>query len=250
MPLQLSMALGAGETTLLRLTTAYAMLVNGGQADHADPDRPGPGPQRPHHLPARPARPVPAARPMSLAAAAAGPAGSARAGRRPGQRLSGGLHAAGRGGARHRPADRARSASRWPARPAPPTTAFDTWFVGFSPDLAVGVFVGFDEPPDARPTEGDRLQRGGADVPRLHGRRRWRTSRPSRSASLRHPAGAGQPDTGRLAARRRQAASIWEAFKPGTVPTGEAVVIDGGYNPGRPGGVAPAGDPGRLAGLY
>ena len=27
----LSMALGAGETTLMRLTTAYAMLVNGGK---------------------------------------------------------------------------------------------------------------------------------------------------------------------------------------------------------------------------
>lgn len=31
MPLQLSMALGAGETTLLSLTTAYAMLANGGK---------------------------------------------------------------------------------------------------------------------------------------------------------------------------------------------------------------------------
>jgi penicillin-binding protein 1A len=31
MPNQLSMALGSGETTLLRLTTAYAMLVNGGK---------------------------------------------------------------------------------------------------------------------------------------------------------------------------------------------------------------------------
>ena len=31
MPQQLSMALGAGETTLLRLTNAYGMLVNGGK---------------------------------------------------------------------------------------------------------------------------------------------------------------------------------------------------------------------------
>ncbi|MDR2412288.1 MAG: PBP1A family penicillin-binding protein, partial [Holosporales bacterium] len=31
MPRQLSMALGAGETTLLRLTTAYGMLINGGR---------------------------------------------------------------------------------------------------------------------------------------------------------------------------------------------------------------------------
>ena len=31
MPQQLSMALGSGETTLLQLTSAYAMLVNGGK---------------------------------------------------------------------------------------------------------------------------------------------------------------------------------------------------------------------------
>ena len=31
MPEQLSMALGAGETTLIKLTAAYAMLVNGGK---------------------------------------------------------------------------------------------------------------------------------------------------------------------------------------------------------------------------
>ena len=31
--------------------------------------------------------------------------------------------------------------------------SFDTWFVGFSPDLAVGVFVGFDEPRTLGPKE-------------------------------------------------------------------------------------------------
>ena len=31
MPEQLSMSLGAGETTLMKLTAAYAMLVNGGK---------------------------------------------------------------------------------------------------------------------------------------------------------------------------------------------------------------------------
>ena len=39
-----------------------------------------------------------------------------------------------------------RSASRWPARPAPRSDARDIWFVGFSPDLAAGVYVGFDNP--------------------------------------------------------------------------------------------------------
>ena len=35
---------------------------------------------------------------------------------------------------------RAQSASRWPARPAPRTNAKDIWFIGFSPDLACGVY--------------------------------------------------------------------------------------------------------------
>ena len=35
MPLQLSMALGAGETTLMKMTTAYSMFANGGKKIHA-----------------------------------------------------------------------------------------------------------------------------------------------------------------------------------------------------------------------
>ena len=34
----------------------------------------------------------------------------------------------------------------WAVKPAPPIKSFDTWFIGFSPDLAVGVFAGFDKP--------------------------------------------------------------------------------------------------------
>ena len=56
LPPYLSFALGAGETTLLRMVGAYAMFDNGGRKIAADPDRPHPGPLRPHHLQARPAR--------------------------------------------------------------------------------------------------------------------------------------------------------------------------------------------------
>ena len=49
----LSMSLGAGETTVMRMTAAYSMFVNGGTPHQADPDRPHPGPQRPDHLPPR-----------------------------------------------------------------------------------------------------------------------------------------------------------------------------------------------------
>ena len=48
LPPYLSYALGAGETTLLRMVAAYAMIDNGGRRDQADADRPHPGPLRPH----------------------------------------------------------------------------------------------------------------------------------------------------------------------------------------------------------
>ena len=38
LPPLLSMSLGAGETTLLRLTAAYGMLVNGGHKITSKPD--------------------------------------------------------------------------------------------------------------------------------------------------------------------------------------------------------------------
>ena len=38
----------------------------------------------------------------------------------------------------------------------------DVWFVGFSPDLAVGVYLGYDKPRHDRPRR-DRRPSGGAD---------------------------------------------------------------------------------------
>ena len=46
MPPMLSMSLGAGETTVMRMTTAYSMLANGGRRIKPTLDRPHPGPQR------------------------------------------------------------------------------------------------------------------------------------------------------------------------------------------------------------
>ena len=46
LPPYLSFALGAGETTLLRMVGAYAMFDNGGKQGPADADRPHPGPLR------------------------------------------------------------------------------------------------------------------------------------------------------------------------------------------------------------
>ena len=50
LPPYLSFAFGAGETTLLRMVTAYAMFDNGGRRVQPDADRSYPGPLRPHRL--------------------------------------------------------------------------------------------------------------------------------------------------------------------------------------------------------
>ncbi len=47
----LSMALGAGETTVLRMAAGYSVFANGGKRSPADPDRPHPEPLRPDDLP-------------------------------------------------------------------------------------------------------------------------------------------------------------------------------------------------------
>ena len=48
----LAMSLGSGETTVLRMVSAYSVIANGGKQDQADADRPHPGPLRQDDLPA------------------------------------------------------------------------------------------------------------------------------------------------------------------------------------------------------
>ena len=104
----------------------------------------------------------------------------------------------------------------------------DAWFVGFTPDLAVGVYIGYDKPrhlgrgatgghlaaPIVKrfPEGGARRQAGGA-VPRAAGIK----LDPHRSRK-----------TGMRAGRRRTAGVILEAFKPGTAPPDSYSVI--GYS--------------------
>ena len=147
MPRLPSMGLGAGETTLLRLTTAYAMIANGGSAlrptliDRIQ-DREGRTIYRtdphicfdcwnvgwaheagamplPRHTPARVTDPVTAYQMTSILQGVVQRGTAAR------------LAALGRTLA---------------GKTGTTNDAQDAWFVGFSPDLAVGVYVGFDEP--------------------------------------------------------------------------------------------------------
>jgi penicillin-binding protein 1A len=95
----------------------------------------------------------------------------------------------------------------------------DTWFVGFSPNLAVGVFVGFDQPVPlggreqgatvAAPAFRDFMAAALQDTPGI---------------PFRVPPGVRMvrvnATTGRLAEAGDKSV-IFEAFKPGTEPTGD-----------------------------
>ena len=145
MPLQLSMALGSGETSLIRLTTGYAMLVNGGKRiqptviDRVQ-NRHGKtvfrherrlckrcntaswGGDKPPQVPDIRDQIVDEASAYQVVSMLEGVV----------QRGTG----------------RRIKSLNWPLAGKTGTTneSRDTWFIGFSPDLAVGVFVGFDNP--------------------------------------------------------------------------------------------------------
>ncbi len=103
----------------------------------------------------------------------------------------------------------------------------DTWFVGFSPDLVAGVFVGFDQPHSlgrretgasvAAPAFRDFMQQALADQP---------------ATPFRIPPGIElvriNPTTGALA-RPDEKNAILEAYKPGTEPSSSnsGVVVGG-----------------------
>ena len=91
----------------------------------------------------------------------------------------------------------------------------DAWFVGFSPDLVVGVYIGYDKPRSLG-TRRDRRRARGADLHRVH------EDGAGRQAADAVPRPAGPRTSSRSTARpgfARQgggAGIILEAFKPGT----------------------------------
>ena len=224
MPELLSMALGAGETTLLQLTTAYAMFVNGGKRivptvlDRIQ-DRYGKTVFRHDTRPCpdcrnirwhRQAEPeIPDTRPQVIEASTAYQVVSMLQGvvqRGTGRQL--------------------RDVGR-PLAGKTGTTddAFDTWFIGFSPDLAVGVYVGFDRPKSLGPRE------QGASVAApifkqfvseaLAGEPVIPFRVPPGIRLVRVNAQSGLP------ARPGERNVILEAFRPGSEPAGQGPVLDG-----------------------
>ncbi len=224
MPRILSMALGAGETTLLRLTAAYAMLVNGGKRitptliDRIQ-DRHGRTVFRHDARPCVNCRgaaievnevpEVPDTRPRVADPRSAYQVVSMLRGavlRGTGRRVS----------AVHKPLA---------GKTGTTNESFDTWFIGFTPDLAVGVFVGFDAPRSlgagesgssvAAPIFRDFMAAALRDQPAIPFRI------PPGIRLVRVNAATG------LLARPGDRNVILEAFKPGTEPTGEEGVLDG-----------------------
>jgi penicillin-binding protein 1A len=229
MPRVLSMSLGAGETTLIRLTTAYAMLVNGGRRikptfiDRVQ-DRSGATIFRHDQRdcigcwgddwtfgmvpPALPDTREQIADPASVYQVVAMLEGVVQRGT--GRRIAElGRPLAGKTGTTN--------------------NNTDTWFIGFTPDLAVGVFVGFDEPKTLGPKDTGSnvaapvfktfMRDALADQPIIP----FRTPPEIRLVRI-------NAETGQLA-RPGDRRVFLEAFKPGTVPRGDQAVLDGGYAP-------------------
>ncbi len=224
LPEILSMALGSGETTLLRITTAYAMLVNGGKRitptliDRIQ-DRHGATIFRHdrrncvncratfwtrQEIPAIADTRKPVTKPGSAYQVVSMLKGVVDRGT--GRRIRAvGKPLAGKTGTTN--ADK------------------DTWFIGFSPDLAVGVFVGFDTPKTL-----GRRETGSSVAAPLFRDFMAAALEKKKAIPFRIPPGIRlvrvNAATGELA-RAGDKKVIYEAFKPGTVPTGRAEVLEG-----------------------
>ena len=227
-----ALALGAGETTLMRMTTAYGMFVNGGRRitpiiiDRIQ-DRTGrsvfrrdqrecpecnaewrrPSARRPCRIrAAQVLDPVTAYQIVSMAE-----------------------------GVVQRGTATSVNALGFPLGGKTGTTNDykDAWFIGFSPDLVVGVWAGFDQPRDmgegetggriAAPIFRDFMREALRDTPptpfRIPG------GRAARAHRLRAPASCRAPDT---------TDTILEAFRPDTEPTREVAsspFVFGGTDP-------------------
>jgi penicillin-binding protein 1A len=234
MPQVLSMSLGAGETTVMKLTNAYAMLVNGGKQitpsliDRIQ-DRWGRTVYRHDNRPCQgcsddswhgQAAPlIPDTREQVIDPATAYQMVSLLEGvvqRGTGARIAAvGKPLAGKTGTTN--------------------DNFDNWFVGFAPDLAVGTYVGFDTPQtlgsketgasSAAPVFQEFMEKALAGQPAIPFRI------PPGIRLVRVNSKTGLPTT------PDDRNVILEAFKPGTEPNAQRSVLDGSGVDGAEGNV-------------
>jgi penicillin-binding protein 1A len=229
MPPQLSMSLGAGETTLMRLTTGYAMLVNGGKRvapnliDRVQ-DRNGRTVFR-HDERAcdgcasaewanAPVPKIPDTRERVADATSA-------------YQMVRMLEGVVRRGTGRRIAELGKPLA---GKTGTTNDNVDTWFIGFAPDLVVGAYVGFDTPR----TLGRRDTGSNVAAP-LFKSFMAEALKDQPEIPFRAPPGIMHvrinTETGTLA-KPGDKNVILEVFKPGTEPTEATQVIDGGYAAG------------------
>lgn len=239
----LSFALGAAETTLMRMTTAYSMLVNGGKRITPSlfdrvVDRHGKTIYRHDKRPCEgcnaqawdggPPPRIPDTREQIVDPASA-------------YQMVSMLEGVVQRGTGRRIAELGKTIG---GKTGTTNDNLDTWFVGFSPDLAVGVFVGFDQPRTLG--EKDTGSSVAAPIFKLFMKDAldgvvtpdFRIPPGVRMVWIDHDTGARSSPGARGA--------ILEAFKPGTEPTGESLVIGGGMGPASS-GTEPASAPASAA---
>ncbi len=224
LPHQLSMSLGAGETTLLRLTAAYAMLVNGGKKivptliDRIQ-DRHG---KTVFHHDRRVCEKCQATLWTNQLVPNVPDTREAVADPATAYQMVSMLEGVVQRGTGRRIRDLGKPLA---GKTGTTNKALDTWFIGFSPDLAIGVFAGFDTPRSL----GWREQGASVSAPIFKDFVKGSLENKP-NIPFRIPPGIRlvrvNSVTGQLA-RPGDKRVILEAFKPGTVPKGRQMVIDG-----------------------
>ncbi len=224
LPHQLSMSLGAGETTLLRLTAAYAMLVNGGKKivptliDRIQ-DRHG---KTVFHHDRRVCEKCQATLWTNQLVPNVPDTREAVADPATAYQMVSMLEGVVQRGTGRRIRDLGKPLA---GKTGTTNKALDTWFIGFSPDLAIGVFAGFDTPRSL----GWREQGASVSAPIFKDFVKGSLENKP-NIPFRIPPGIRlvrvNSVTGQLA-RPGDKRVILEAFKPGTVPKGRQMVLDG-----------------------
>ncbi len=223
---RLSYALGAGETTLLRLSTAYAILVNGGRRvtptfiDRIQ-DRRG------QTIFKQDARPCPACGPKIRWDGQPTPDIAVAGDQVVDPRIAYQIVSIMEGVVQRGTAKRLRSLNRPLAGKTGTTNeSRDVWFVGMTPDIVTGVYIGYDTPKSlgkkatgggiAAPVFGEFMQKALADVP---------------ATPFRIPSGIRlipvDPATGTRTSPTNPN-MVWEAFLPGQSPETRGDVISDG----------------------
>ncbi len=224
MPAVLSMALGAGESTLLNMTSAYGMIVNGGKeitptfVDRIQ-DRYGKTIFRHDQRECQDCRlqewrhqkkpEIPDNRKQILDPVTSYQMVS----------MMEGVVQRGTG-------IRIRSLRKPLAgKTGTSNDSFDTWFIGFSPDLVVGVFVGFDKPRSL-----GKGEEGSSVAVPIFKEFMADATKGSAVIPFRIPEGVRRvrvnPVTGQIAAVGEKG-TILEAFRQGSFPTKKGEVLDG-----------------------